>query len=126
MGLMQKLNAIGSMQYYKKHHIAGLLVEHKIDILCVQEAEIKPNDDTSLLNIKGYTVEIEEGIQMEKHRTMLYEKNPNRYLRQIQPKKPGAHLILLKIECENKILCHSSIYRTYKLTGHGSHLKAFS
>ena len=101
---------------YKKHHIAGLLREHNIDVLCIQEAEIKPNDDISLLDIQGYTVEIEEGIQMEKRRTMLYIKNSNRYVRQIQTEKPGAHIMLLKIECENKLVCHSSIYRTYELS----------
>ena len=110
---------------YKKHHIAGLLEEHEIDILCIQEAEIKHDDDTSLLDIQGYTVEIEEGLQMEKCRTMLYIKNSVKYVRQIQTEKPGAHIILLKIECENKVICLASIYRSYKLTGHGSHLQAF-
>jgi endonuclease/exonuclease/phosphatase family metal-dependent hydrolase len=110
---------------FKKHHIISLLEEHSIDILCIQEAEIKYDDDTSLLDIQGYSVEIEKGIQNEKRRTMLYVKNSVKYVRQIQTEKSGAHIMLLKIECDNKSVCLASIYRTYKLTGHISHLQAF-
>ena len=110
---------------YKKHHIKSLLEEHSIDILCIQEAEIKHDDDTSLLDIQGYSVEIEKEVYMEKCRTMLYVKNSIKYTRQITIEKPGGHIILLKIECENKVICLASIYRTYKLTGHESHLQAF-
>ena len=106
---------------YKKHHIKSLLEEHSIDILCIQEAEIKHNDDASLLDIQGYTVEIEKEINMEKCRTMLYVKNSIKYERQIQTEKPGAQIILLKIQCETKVICLASIYRTYKLTQHESH-----
>jgi hypothetical protein len=38
---------------YKKHHIAGLLGEHNIDVLCIQEAEIKPNDEWIEANLVG-------------------------------------------------------------------------
>ena len=38
---------------YKKHHIKNLLEEHAIDILCIQEVEIKHDDDPSWLD--GYT-----------------------------------------------------------------------
>ena len=110
---------------YKKHYIKNLLEEHSIDILCIQEAEIKHNDDASLLDIQGYTVEIEKENEMEKRRTMLYVKNTIKYARQIQTEKPGAHIILLRIECVNKVVCLASIYRTYKLTRHESHLQAF-
>jgi len=110
---------------YKKHYIKSLLEEHSIDILCIQEAEIKHDDDASLLDIQGYTVEIEKENQMEKRRTMLYVKNTIKYSRQIQTEKPGAHIILLRIECVNKVVCLASIYRTYKLTRHESHLQAF-
>ena len=67
---------------YKKHHIKCLLEEHSIDILCIQEAEIKQDDDVSLLDIQGYTVEIEKEIQMEKRRTIIYVKNSIKYVRQ--------------------------------------------
>ena len=78
------------------------------------------------MDIQGYSVEVEKGIQYEKCRTMLYVKNSVKYTRQFQTEKPGSHIMLLRIECENKVICLASIYRTYKLTGHGSHLKAFS
>ena len=77
------------------------------------------------MDIQGYTVEIEKETHMEKRRTMLYVKNTIKYARQIQIEKPGAHIILLRIECVNKVVCLASIYRTYKLTRHESHLQAF-
>ena len=110
---------------YKKHHIKNLLEEHAIDILCIQEAEIKYDDDPSWLAIQGYSVEVEKGIQYEKCRTMLYVKNSIKYTRQFQTEKPGSHVMLLRIECENKVISLASIYRTYKLTGHVSHMQAF-
>ena len=56
---------------------------------------------------------------------MIYIKNSVKYTRQIQTEKPGSHIILLKIECDSRVVCLASIYRTYKLTGHESHLQAF-
>ncbi len=50
---------------YKKHHIKRLLEENSIDVLCVQEADIKHDDDVSLLDIQGYPVELEKEIDTE-------------------------------------------------------------
>ncbi len=56
---------------------------------------------------------------------MLYVKNSVKYVWQIQSEKPGAHIVLLRTECNKKFVYLASIYRTYKLTGHESHLQAF-
>jgi len=77
------------------------------------------------LDIQGYTLEIEKANHMEMRRTMLYIKNSIKYERQTHAEKPDTHIILLKIECVKKVICLASIYRTYKLTVHESHLQAF-
>ena len=62
LGLMNKLI-----------YIENILVENKVDILCLQEVEIPTNVATKSLSINGYNIELESNS--EKSRTCIYISN---------------------------------------------------
>ena len=59
LGLMNKLL-----------HVDNILVENKIDILCLQEVEIPANVAVKNLSISGFNIELE--TNSEKSRTCIY------------------------------------------------------
>ena len=50
---------------------------NEIDIICLQEVELAQEDDLSLLEINGYTMEIERSSG--KRRSMIYIRNTIQY-----------------------------------------------
>ncbi len=52
---------------------------NEIDIICLQEVELTQEDDLSLLEINGYTMEIERSSG--KRRSMIYIRNTIQYKR---------------------------------------------
>ena len=51
-------------------HVDNILVENKIDILCLQEVEIPANVAVKNLSISGFNIELE--TNSEKSRTCIY------------------------------------------------------
>jgi len=107
---------------HKIQLIKEFVLEKEIDVLCIQEAEIKMDDDISLLGIQGFSLELEKTSQMYSRRTLIYIRESMNYERMSQFEKEDAHVICIKIPAEN--MCLASIYRTYKLTHKNSHLVA--
>ena len=66
LGLMNKLILINN-----------ILVENEIDILCLQEVEIRKNVASKDLNIRGFNLELENNS--EKSRTCIYVSNKIKY-----------------------------------------------
>jgi mRNA deadenylase 3'-5' endonuclease subunit Ccr4 len=51
--------------------------KNNIDIICLQEVELSQDDDLSLLEINGYTMEVERSSG--KRRSMIYIRNTIQY-----------------------------------------------
>ena len=64
---------------HKMLEIEQLLIENKIDVLCLQEMEVEIFFDSNLLAINGYRLELENNS--EKARTGFYIRNLVNYKR---------------------------------------------
>ena len=109
---------------YKLKQVEEVLKKNKIDIICLQEVELTSEDDLSIVELEGYTKEVERGEG--KRRSMLYIKNTIHYERHEDKEKPNTHVILVSIKENNKIVQLASIYRTYKLTTRNTHKEEFA
>ena len=98
--------------------------KNKIDIICLQEVEIGENEDLSLIEIKGFSMEVEKG--QGKKRSMLYIKNTIQYQRHEEQEKPNSHVILITITENDRVIQLASIYRAFKLTTRNTHKEEFS
>ena len=108
----------------KLHLIKEQLYKEKIDILCIQEAEVEIDEDEKDYAIDGYQMELENSTS--KRRTLVYiDKNVN-YVRKSQMEKKDAHIILLEVKTGSGILNLVAMYRTYKLTAHENHALALN
>ena len=96
--------------FHKKDYVRNLLYENNIDVLCLQETELRPNIDLNNLNIKGYTLEVEKN--REKKRVATYIKNNLSYIRRSDLESPDLHLIILDLKTKNKVRL-ITIYRTF-------------
>ena len=65
--------------FHKKDYVRSLLDENEIDLLALQETELLPNIDTKNLQIKGYSLEVENNEK--KKRVAIYIKNTTNYQR---------------------------------------------
>ena len=73
------------------------LRENKIDILCIQEADIGQDEDMSTYNIAGYEVEFEKSHEEHKVRTLIYVHNLLEYSRRRDLEKTESHIILISL-----------------------------
>ena len=103
--------------------IKELLLENSIDVLCLQEVEINKQDDMNIYNIENFSVEFEGVTDGFKIRTLIYVSNRLQYRRMTELEKDNSHIVALKLIKQGIIL--ASLYRTYQLTTHHSHLSAF-
>ena len=98
------------------------LRENRIDILCIQEADIGQDEDMSTYNVAGYEVEFEKSHEEHKVRTLIYIHNLLEYSRRRDLEKTESHIILISLPKMGFGI--ASIYRTYKLTHKPSHAAA--
>ncbi len=108
---------------HKMYLVKRFIKENDIDILCIQEAEIKAEDNVDLIHIPGFNLEMENTSENFKIRTITYIREGIVYERMNQFEKENAHVICIKLVHENVGL--ASLYRTYKLTHMTSHKTAF-
>ena len=109
---------------HKIHLIKRFLIENDINILCVQEAELKEGDNISLINIQGYSLEVEKTSAIFKKRSLIYIKDNIRYQRSSDNERENTHIICIKLVDNNLKL--ASMYRTYKLTHTVNHKDALA
>jgi exonuclease III len=100
--------------------IKELILENSIDVLCLQEVEINKHEDLNFYNIENFSVEFEGVTDNFKIRTLIYVSNRIHYRRMTELEKDNNHIISLKLTKQGVILV--SLYRTYQLTTHQSHL----
>ena len=98
--------------------------KNKIDIICLQEVELLHEDDLSLLEIAGYTMEVEKSNG--KRRSMIYISNTIQYQRHQEKEQENSHVILISITQNNKTIQLASIYRAFKLSSNKTHKEEFA
>ena len=107
---------------YKLQTIINFIKEYNIDILCVQEAEIDPDDNFDIYQIPGFNLEIEANQPHFNMRTSMYIKSEIKYKRRDNIEGTENHIIAVTLTEGNIGL--ASIYRTYKLTHKTSYEEA--
>ena len=108
---------------YKLRYVEEILIKEDIDVLCLQETELKKGLDMTVLNIKGYDLETDSAA--DTIRTSVYIKSTLNYER-IQNQHLNQNLIILKITEKNlPHLFISAIYRPWKNVGGLSQESAF-
>ena len=102
--------------------IKTLLHEYDIDILCIQEADIKPEEDVSDYRVSGYELETEKTTTQFKIRSLVYIKTEINYKRLEDDESENSHIILVKV----KDVTIAAMYRTYQLTHKADHASALN
>jgi len=96
--------------FHKKDYVRTLLYENNIDVLTLQETELSPELQLENLQIKGYSIEVENNNK--KRRVAIYIKNSISYKRRVDLEKEGLHVIILDVESSPPIRI-ITIYRTF-------------
>ena len=102
--------------------IKTLLHEHDIDILCIQEADIKPEEDVSDYRVSGYELETEKTTTQFKIRSLVYIRTEINYKRLGDDESENSHIILIRV----KDVTIAAMYRTYQLTHKADHASALN
>ena len=92
-----------------------MIIESKIDILCFQEAEIESDFNNDLLNIPGYTLELERNTM--KARTGIYISNEVCYTRNLALEGNDSHLVIVDIADGIDINRIINVYRCFNPQG---------
>ena len=95
----------------KKDLVKNILLTNEIDILAMQETELESSFDCNLLNIPGYTLEIENNST--KKRVGFYIKNAIRFERCEHLENPDSHLLIIDIKIDNIKKRLINIYRSF-------------
>jgi endonuclease/exonuclease/phosphatase family metal-dependent hydrolase len=109
---------------YKLRQVEEIMRNNEIDIICLQEVELAQEDDLSLLEINGYTMEIERSSG--KRRSMIYIRNTIQYERHHAKEQENSHVILISIVESNKTVQLAAVYRAFKLTSNQTHKEEFA
>ena len=96
--------------FHKRDYVRNLLHENDIDILTLQETELTPEIETKNLQIKGYSLEVENNAK--KRRVAIYIKKTITYKRRTDLEKINLHLIILDVETRSSVRI-ITLYRTF-------------
>ena len=75
--------------------VRGILTKEMIDIACLQEVEIKADDNSELLNIPGFVLEVE--LNDVKARVGTYIKDSISYSRRTDLEGSNSHVVIVDI-----------------------------
>jgi hypothetical protein len=94
----------------KKDYVTSKLHDEKINICCLQECEIDPNQDEKTLTLPNYKIELEDNVY--KKRTGIYIHNSVEYERQRHLEEPNNHIVIIDLKCkkEYRII---NVYRSF-------------
>ena len=82
----------------KKDQVKRLLAENDIDILCMQEIELKNDFDCNLMRIPGFVFEAESS---KKKRVGCFVRDNIKYTRRNDLEKVNSHILIIDIEGTN-------------------------
>ena len=94
----------------KKGEIQRLIIDNKIDILCVQETELESNYPTNILSFAGYHFEPKNNT--EKIRSGTYIKDTISYTRRTDLEEENNHLVIIDMN-DRKPTRIVNIYRAF-------------
>lgn len=94
----------------KKILMKELIIENKIDIMCLQETELDPIIDCNLMSFPGFCYESENNDTNA--RVGCYISNKINYIRRTDLEGLNSHLLIMDIKSE-KDLRIINIYRTF-------------
>ena len=81
--------------FYKKDYVKSILKKHNLDILNMQETEIKINCNEKTLHIPGYSLETEKSTSTK--RVATYISNNVKYRRRTDLEETNSHMIILDL-----------------------------
>ena len=84
----------------KKDYVTSKLHDEKINICCLQECEIDPNQDEKTLTLPNYKIELEDNEY--KKRTAIYIHNSVEYERQRHLEEPNNHIVIIDLKCKKE------------------------
>ena len=105
----------------KKPLIKQILIQEKIDILCLQETELNKNFDHNLLSFPGFCYESETNDIIS--RVGIYIKNDINFVRKTELEGVNQHLIVIDIVGSTKLRL-INVYRCFN-PGNGINAKDF-
>ena len=92
----------------KKDLIKQIIIENKIDIMCLQETEIENNFDHNLLSFPGYNYESE--LNDIKSRVGTYVRKGLDYVRRTDLEGTNSHLVVIDLKTNKRII---NLYRSF-------------
>ena len=92
----------------KKDYVRTQLYENNIDILTLQETELSPELQLENLQIKGYSIEVENNNK--KRRVAIYIKNSISYKRRVDLEKENLHVIILDFESSPPVRIKTELF----------------
>ena len=95
---------------HKIDYVKRCLKLHNIDVLNLQETDIKADVPLQTLHIPGYTIEVESN--KNKRRVATYVSNKLKYRRRQDLETQDNHLIIIEIGTNNKYRIFN-IYRPF-------------
>ena len=97
----------------KKDMVKGLIIENKLDILCVQEIEVQSDVPRNILSIKGFNFEAESNSK--KARVGIYIKDNISYQRREDLEGTDLHLLVVDLNGSRKVRI-INVYRSFNPT----------
>ena len=98
----------------KKDLIGHLLIENKIELLCLQEVELEQGYPNDQLSLPDYCFEAE--VNSKKSRVGLFVKNTIKYARRVDLEGVDSHLIVVDIRAKSDFRI-INIYRCFNPQG---------
>ena len=99
----------------KKTLIQQIVLNEKIDLLCLQETELNKNLDHNLLSFRGYCYESENNSALS--RVGIYIKSELNYVRRSELEGINSHLIILDVVGTRKFRL-INLYRCFNPLNH--------
>ena len=101
----------------KKNIVRNLILDEKIDVLCLQETEIEINLDHNLMSFPGYNYENENSPY--RRRVGCYVNSNLKYVRRIDLEGNGLHLIIFDIKTvvDLRVI---NVYRSFNPPNNGN------
>jgi endonuclease/exonuclease/phosphatase family metal-dependent hydrolase len=94
----------------KKDLVKQIILDEKIDIMCVQETELSSNLDHSLLSFPGYIYESEKSNI--KARVGLFIRSGLKYVRRLDLEEVDCHVMIVDISSKNDLRI-INLYRSF-------------
>ena len=98
----------------KKDLVKNALLEHGIDVLCMQETEVPISFDEELIQIPGYELELE--VNATKQRVGMYINSKLSFRRRLELEGNDSGVVIIDLFDERKTRI-INIYRTFNPVG---------